>query len=52
MLDRRVRTVFSCDGLCGCQTEESEVFLAMMDRVDARQKSQKCCFSNEVLCGW
>ena len=47
MLDRRVRNVFSSDGSCGCQTEEPEMFLAMSDCVDARQKSQECCFNNE-----
>ena len=39
---RRVRSLVSSDGSCGCTTEESELFLAVMDRVDARQKSQNC----------
>ena len=35
MPDRRVRSVV----------------LTMRDCVDARQKSQECCFNNEGLCG-
>ena len=38
--DRRVSDDVSNEGLCGGQTEESGMMLAMRDHVEVRQKSQ------------